>query len=185
MLGALLVLLLLLPLESPFVEASATAASVDDGMRIEVSVEVEGTPTAVLARGLAAGNRELPPVALADRGGGLWEGIVVVPVVENIRLGFEFIPSSGEALVSKLHTLTDLGVDRAIFATPPVTPDPEEAPGTPQGRRWGWLGLAAGAAALTLLVLWTIVGNRNSGDDEELRDPTEEIEDEDSSPIVD
>lgn len=164
----LTVLLLLLPLDSPFVEASATAASVDDEMRLEVFVEVEGTPTAVLARGLGVGNLELPPVALADRGEGRWAGIVEVPVVENIRLGFEFIPARGEALVSELHTLTDLGVDRAIFNSDAGSSGSgaESPPGTPQGRRWGWLGLAAGAAALTLVALWTIVGSRESDNDE-------------------
>lgn len=170
MLSVIAALFLLLPLSSPFVEATATAASVDDGMRLEVFVDVEGTPTAVLVRGLGAGNLELPPVALADRGEGRWEGIVDVPIVENIRLGFEFIPIQGEALVSDLYTLTDLGVDRAIFAGDPPSRDDDDAedpPGTPQGRRWGWLGLAAGAAALTLIALWTILGIRRGGDEEE------------------
>ena len=180
------VLMLLLPLDAPFVEATATAASIDDGMRLEVFVEVEGTPTAVLARGLGAGNLELPPVALADRGDGLWEGIVEVPIVDNIRLGFEFIPVRGEALVSELHSLTDLGVDRAIFAVDPVPAIPvaEDPPGTPEGRRWGWLGLAAGAAALTIVALWTAVGGRGSDEDEE-PDDEESVENEEPSPIVD
>ena len=162
-------LLLLLPLSPPFVEATATAASVDDGMRLEVFVEVEGAPTAVLVRGVGVGNLELPPVALADRGDGRWEGIVDVPIVDNIRLGFEFIPSRGEALVSELHTLTELGVDRALFAMEPMPAASEEEetpPGTPQGRRWGWLGLAAGAAALTLIALWAALGSRDPEDEE-------------------
>jgi hypothetical protein len=182
----LAVFMMFLPLDSPFVDATATAASVDDGMRLEVFVEVEGTPTAVLVRGVGAGNLEMPPVALADRGDGRWEGIVEVPVVENIRLGFEFIPVRGEALVSELHTLTDLGVDRAIFVGEPVPAAPveEETPGTPGGRRWGWLGLAAGAAALAMVALWTASSGGSSGDDEEPEDQ-EPIEDEESSPIAD
>lgn len=178
-------LMLLLPLDSPFVEASATAASVDDGMRLEVFVEVEGTPTAVLVRGLGSGNLELAPVALADRGDGNWEGIVEVPIVENIRLGFESIPVQGEASVSELHTLTDLGVDRAIFSSGTAPPDPEteDPPGTPQGRRWGWLGLAAGAAALTLIALWTIVGSRRSGGEEEPTDVDSDVDQEVSSDL--
>ena len=164
----LTLLLKMLTLDSPIVEALASAASVVVGMRLEVFVEVECTPTAVLVRGLGVGNLELPPVALADRGEGRWAGIVEVPLVENIRLGFEFIPVRGEALVSELHTLTDLGVDRAIFNSDAGSPGfgAESPPGTPQGRRWGWLGLAAGAGALTLVALWTIVGSRGSDNDE-------------------
>ena len=82
-------LLLLLPLSSPFGEATATATSLDDGLQVDVTVEVEGSPVAVVVRGIAPGSSELPPVALADRGNGVWEGIVRIPVVENILLGFE------------------------------------------------------------------------------------------------
>jgi hypothetical protein len=162
-------LLFLLPLTTPFGEASATATSVDDGLRLEVSVEVEGSPVAVLARGLVSGDVEIPPVALSDRGNGTWEGIVELPRVENIRLGFESIPGRGQATVSELHTLIELGVDSAIFSLDrPVTSlgEDDEPLISPQGQRWGWLGLAAGAAALTLLALWTIDSYRSRRDEE-------------------
>lgn len=162
-------LFLLLPLSVPFGEATATATSMDNGMRLDVSVEVEGSPVAVVARGVAIGGSELPPVALSNRGGGRWEGIVELPVVENILLGFEIIPQRGPATVSELHTLMELGVDSAVFRL--------DRPGngfgrgeddplvTPEGRRWGWLGLAAGAAALTLLAFWAIESVRSDDDD--------------------
>lgn len=154
------VMLFLLPLSSPFGEATATAASADDGLRLEVSVEIEGSPVAVVVRGVGLGESELPPVALANRGDGVWEGIVEMPVVENILLGFEIIPGQGPATVSEMHTLTELGVDRAIFQInrPPtgLEDDDEEPLVTPEAQRWGWLGLAAGTAALTLIALWTV-----------------------------
>ena len=170
MTGMLLALLLMLPLTAPFGEASATATSADGELRLEVSVEVDGSPVAVLARGLAPGASELPPVALADRGDGRWEGVVELPVVENILLGFEIIPGQGKATVSELHTLTELGVDSAVFSLDNMSTgfgaDDDESLVTPEGARWGWLGLAAGAAALTLLAFWAIGSVRGRGDED-------------------
>ncbi len=171
MIGLLAAMLVLLPLSAPFGEATATATSLDDGLSIDVSVEVQGSPVAVLVRGIAPGNSELPPVALRDRGDGRWEGIVTLPVVENMLIGFESIPAVGPAQVSSLHTLTELGVDSAIFTLDnPETAfgDSDESLVTPEGARWGWLGIAAGAAALGLLALWTIGSMRGRGDDAEM-----------------
>lgn len=175
MTGSLLVLLLLLPLTPPFGEATATATSIEDGrLRLEVSVEVGGSPVAVLVRGIGDGEAELPPVALANRGDGNWEGIVELPVVANILVGFEYIPTRGEATVSGLHTLTELGVDRAVFDLQRMPTGFGDDDGEPlvssESRRWGWLGLAAGAAALTLLALWTIGSFRARRDDETSED---------------
>jgi hypothetical protein len=194
----LLASLLLLPLDPPFGEATATATAVDDGLRLEVSVEVEGSPVAVVVRGVATGNAELPPIALGNKGDGLWAGIVELPIVEDIRLGFEIIPERGPGVVSELSTLTELGVDRAIFALDDVpTGLGEETPLiTNESRRWGWLGLAAGAVALMLVVLWAgdFFGGRRSegveehdgpeqdGDSDDLDEPEETPE---IDPIVD
>lgn len=188
MIGWLGALLLLIPLSAPFGEATATATAVDDRLRLEVSVEVEGSPVAVVVRGVGSGNAELPPVALGNKGDGVWAGIVELPVVENIRMGFEIIPAQGPAIVSELHTLTDLGVDRAIFTLDDVpTGLGEERPlVTNEGRRWGWLGLAAGAAALTLVALWAagVFGGQSSTDDEN-GDVAQAEDDVTSDPIVD
>ena len=170
MANLLFVLVALLPLSSPFGEATATATSLDDGLRVEVSVVVEGSAAAVLVRGIAPGASELPPVALSDRGDGLWEGVVQLPVVENILMGFEIIPTQGAATVSELHTLTELGVDSAVFSLDnPDTGFGDSADDplvTPEGARWGWLGVAAGAAALGLLALWTIETVRGKEDED-------------------
>ncbi len=171
------IMLVLLPLSAPFEEATATATSLDGGLRIDVSVEVRGAPVAVIVRGLAPGDSELPPVALADRGDGRWEGIVQLPVVENILIGFESIPQQGPAVVSELHTLTELGVDSAIFSLDnPDTGfgDDDDSLVTPEGARWGWLGLAAGTAALALIAYWTI-GSIRARDDEDLGESEEPL----------
>ncbi len=175
MIGLLTALLLFLPLSSPFGEAEATASSAVDGLRLEVSVEVDGSPVAVVARGVAAGLSELPPVALANQGGGRWVGIVELPMIENILLGFESIPVRGTTTMSELHPLTELGVDAALFSLDAVDTGFGESDDdplvTPEGARWGWLGLAAGAAALTLLAFWTI-GTVRKGDDDDAVEPT-------------
>jgi hypothetical protein len=168
-------LLMLIPLSAPFEEAEATATSLEEGLQIEVSVIVEGSPVAVVVRGTGPGGSDLPPVALANRAGGLWEGIVRLPAVENILLAFEMVPSAGQTTLSDVHTLTELGVDPAIFSLD--NPDSgfgedDEPLVTPEGARWGWLGLAAGAAALALLAFWTI-GSVRSRDG----DPGDESED--------
>lgn len=171
-------LLLLIPLASPFGEASATATSTDGGLWLDVSVEVRGTPVAVVVRGVGSGGSELPPVALADQGDGTWVGIVQLPVIENVLLGFEAIPQSGPTTMSDFHTLTELGVDRAVLEID----RPESSYGeededelvSPQGKRWGWLGLAAGAAALTLLAFWTIGSVRKRGEGEPANDQIDE-----------
>lgn len=184
--GVIAAILFLLPLSPPFGEATATATSVEDGLRLEVSVEVEGSPVAVVVRGVGSGLAELPPVALASKGDGVWAGIVEVPIVENILLGFESIPTRGPATVSELHTLTELGVDSAVFEVDrPVTEfgaDDDDPLVTAEGRRWGWLGLAAGAAALTLLAFWAIGSVRGSGGDESVGDASEFDDDGESPP---
>lgn len=181
-------LMFLVPLSSPFGEATATATSAVDGLRLEVSVEVEGSPVAVVVRGIGSGSSELPPVALAGRGDGLWEGIVEIPIVENILIGFEIIPGQGPATVSELHTLTELGVDAALFSldnpTTAFGESDDDPLVTPEGERWGWLGLAAGAAALTLLSFWAIgtVRSKNGSDDDGADDDADMA---DSGPLVD
>ncbi|MCP3995765.1 MAG: hypothetical protein GY722_11960 [bacterium] len=175
-------ILLALPLSAPFGEATATATSLDGGLRIDVSVEVSGNPVAVVVRGIAPGNSELPPVALADRGNGRWEGIVQLPVVENMLIAFESIPVQGPTTVSETHTLTELGVDSAIFSLDnPETAFGEEDDSliTPEGARWGWLGVAAGAAALALIAFWVIGSVRSEDDDESMSDPAEDVSESD------
>ena len=130
-----------------------------------MSVEVSGSPAAVLVRGIGPVD-ELPPVALSPRGDGTYGGIVELTTTTGLLLGFEYIPAGGgAAVVTDLYTLVELGVDPAALArtlpatpgeTPPTiaAPEPDEADNT----GWGWLALAAGAAGLALLALWLWMG---------------------------
>ena len=162
-------MLLSVALSAPFDTAEARAIEVGpEGMTIEVEVTVDQSALVVLARGVGPLD-ELPPVALTELSEGRWGGIVEMPIVADILLGFELIrPDGGSAVVSELHRLTELGVDPAVFeaAAPPTTnggsgdTTTTEAAVAPvdgeDGRSNGliWLGIAAGAAALALLLIW-------------------------------
>lgn len=149
------VLLLSVTLAAPFGDAEARALEIDSGMTIEVSVAVDGGRSAVLARVVAISG-ELPPVALVDQGNGRWVGILRFSGREDVRVAFEAIDGGGQSEISDLTTLTDLGVDPAVISpSRPTQPPPEEP-----GPNW-WLlgGIAAGLAALVLVVVWA-VGNK-------------------------
>jgi len=176
----LLAMLLSVVLGAPFGEAEARALEVDTGMTIEISVDVDGGRSAVLARVVAFAG-ELPPVALVDQGDGRWVGILRLSGREDVQVAFEAIDGGGSSDISELSTLTELGVDPAVVSpTRPTTPPAEEP-----GPNW-WLigGAVAGIAALVLLVAWAVVGvadkrSADSGDtaDVEEREPDSEPDD--------
>ncbi len=143
----LLAILLSVTLTPPFGEAEARALTVTGAITIDVSVEVEGTPTTVIARitGLAG---ELPPQALVERGGGIWGTIIRLTGREDVLIAFEYIDADGTTTISESSRLTALGVDPAVIAPSlPTTPPPDE-PGIDP------LLLAGVAAALGALVLF-------------------------------
>ena len=151
---AFLALLLSVVLGAPFGEAEARALEVDTGMTIEVSVEVDGGRSAVLARVVAFAG-ELPPVALIAQGDGRWIGILRLSGREDVQVAFEAIDAGGSSEISELSTLTELGVDPAVVSPNRPTVPPSQEPGP----NW-WLigGAVAGVAALALLVVWAIAG---------------------------
>jgi hypothetical protein len=150
----LLALMLSVVLGAPFGEAEARALEVDAGMTIEVTVTIDGGRSAVLARTVAFAG-ELPPVALVDQGNGRWIGVLRFTGREDVQVAFEAIEPDGSSDISRLLTLSELGVDPAVFSPtrPTVPPAPEPGP------NW-WLigGLAAGIAALALLISWAFAG---------------------------
>ena len=156
----LLTLLLSVVLGAPFGEAEARALEVDSGMTVEVSVEVDGGRSAVLARVVAFAG-ELPPVALIDQGGGRWVGVLRLSGREDVQVAFEAIDAGGSSDISSLSTLTELGVDPAAVSESRPTSPPTDDPGP----NW-WLigGVAAGVAALTLLVFWVLAGSDDQPD---------------------
>ena len=186
----LLAILLSVTLTPPFGEAEARALTVTGAITIDVSVEVEGTPTTVIARitGLAG---ELPPQALVERGGGIWGTIIRLTGREDVLIAFEYIDADGTTTISESSRLTALGVDPAVIAPSlPTTPPPDE-PGIDP------LLLAGVAAALGALVLfgfwagsgikesvkptdWTYASTdaaREAGDDDDDEESSSETED--------
>ena len=158
-------ILLSVVLGSPFGRAEARALEVDSGMTIEVSVEVDGGRSAVLARVVAFAG-ELPPVALVDQGNGTWVAVLRFSGREDVQIAFEAIDANGSSEISELSTLTELGVDPAVVSPTRPTVLPAKEPGP----NW-WLigGAAAGIAALVLVVVWAVTGSadkRPSGSDE-------------------
>lgn len=154
----LLAIVLAVTLTPPFGEAEARALTVTGGITIDVSVEVEGTPTTVIARitGLAG---ELPPQALVDRGGGIWGTIIQLTGREDVLIAFEYIDADGTTVISSSSKLTALGVDPAVIAPNlPTTPPPEE-PGLDP---WLLAGLAAALGALVLFGVWAGSGFKES-----------------------
>ncbi len=143
----LLAILLSVTLTPPFGEAEARALTVTGAITIDVSVEVEGTPTTVIARITGLGG-ELPPQALVERGGGIWGTIIRLTGREDVLIAFEYIEADGTTTISDSSRLTELGVDPAVIAPSlPTTPPPDE-PGIDP------LLLAGVAAALGALVLF-------------------------------
>lgn len=165
----LFALLLSVTLAAPFGDAEARALEMGSGMTIEVSVAVDGGRSAVLARVVAIAG-ELPPVALVDQGNGRWVGILRLSGREDVRVAFEAIGGGGESVISDLTTLTELGVDPAVISpSRPTRPPVEES-----GPNW-WLlgGVAAGLAALVLLVVWAV--DDKTGDRSENRDSSGDV----------
>ncbi len=188
----LLAILLSVTLTPPFGEAKARALTVTDPITIDVSVEVEGTPTTVIARitGLAG---ELPPQALVERGGGIWGTIIRLTEREDVLIAFEYIDADGTTTISDSSRLTELGVDPAVIAPNlPTTPPPDEP-----GIEIDPVVLAGVAAALGALVLvgfwagsgikesvkptdWTYASTdaaREAGDDDDDEESSSETED--------
>jgi hypothetical protein len=135
------------------------------GLTFEVSVEVLEPASAVLVRGKGLVD-ELPPVSLVDQEDGTWAGLVEMPIVEDILIGFELIPLSGPSVLSDLHRLTDYGIDPAVFEqgrTPDPVPILVTEPASPPD--WLWLLLAGVTAALAVVLVWLWLrwGRRDDG----------------------
>ncbi|GMQ86611.1 MAG: hypothetical protein BMS9Abin07_2197 [Acidimicrobiia bacterium] len=154
----LLAILLSVTLAPPFGEAEARALTLTGGITIDVSVEVEGAPTTVIARisGLAG---ELDPQALVDRGGGTWGTIIKLTGREDVLVAFEYIDTDGATFISDASTLTALGVDPAAIAPNLPTKPPPEEPGVDP---WLLAGVAAALGALVLFGFWAGSGLKES-----------------------
>lgn len=154
----LLAILLSVTLTPPFGEAEARALTVTGAITIDVSVEVEGTPTTVIARITGLGG-ELPPQALVERGGGIWGTIIRLTGREDVLIAFEYIEADGTTTISDSSRLTELGVDPAVIAPSlPTTPPPDEPGIDPLLVA----GVAAALGALVLFGFWAGSGLKES-----------------------
>ena len=147
----LVAILLTVTLQPPFGEAEAKDLGSTIGMSIDVSVQVEGAPAAVLARVTTVGG-ELDPIALVPRGIGSYAQAIRLTEREDVTIAFEYIGADGTTVISAGSTLTDLGVDPEVFGSRVPVVAPEEETGISP---WLLAGLAAALAAVVLMGIWS------------------------------
>lgn len=149
-----------------FGTASATVESTgDDTMLVDLSVEVQTSAEAVVAH-LAFDDEPVDTVPLLDRGDGTF-GIRTELEKKNYVVVFEAIGEEGAR--SSPASLTELGADLGPEAE--TTTPAEDAGLSRQSNQLLWLSVALGAASLSVLAFWVLVGSRS---DEEPMDELEE-----------
>ena len=159
-------LLFFVPAGDGFGEATAVAEQTgSDRIRVELEVKIEGAGSVVAHLIEPGGQQET--VSLADRGGGEFGAVLESRQIDLVVV-FEVLgenPRQSDPL-----RLTDLGVDRDTLGM--VAPLVEVAEDDSETTQWGWLGLGMGAAALSLLAVWVLVGGRDgeTGSDPEVVD---------------
>lgn len=149
-------LLFLVPAGDGFGQATASAEPIGtDEIRVELEVSIEGAGS-VVAHVIEPGGRQ-ETVSLADRGGGEYGAVLETRQIDLVVV-FEVL--GDEPRQSDPLRLTELGVDRATLGM--VAPLVEFADEGDDTTQWGWLGLGFGAAALSLLAVWVLVGSGDS-----------------------
>ncbi|HEX5695668.1 MAG TPA: hypothetical protein VFZ15_04745 [Acidimicrobiia bacterium] len=143
---------------------SATAAVVSsnaDSAIVEIEVEVEGGPDTVVAH-LSLPGEETIVLPLLSRDDGVY-GVTTELKLADYSVVFEVVGSSGTQ--SEPVTLSDLGADLASGDGVTDTTAPEDGQ-DPETRRWLWLGVALGAASLSVLAFWVLGGREEPEADE-------------------
>lgn len=166
MFKALAVVLLAVELGAGFGAASAELFSTSsNAMEIELRVEVKQSADSVVAH-LSFPNQDDITLPLVAREPGVF-GLRTEVTMVNYVVVFERIGENGAQ--SPPHSLVDLGLE---FPEPEVsTTTTTLAEGfTPQTTNWGWLSVALGAAALSLLAVWVLGGDDHSVSEESTDD---------------
>ncbi|HJQ76676.1 MAG TPA: hypothetical protein VJ948_05370 [Acidimicrobiia bacterium] len=137
-----------------FGAATATVESNDgEVMVLEIEVELDGTPTAVVAH-LAFDDEPELTVPLLDRGNGEF-GITTELEPKNYVVVFESIGDEGET--SDPVTLSQMGAD--LGPEPGESGQESEDEGLSiESSRLLWLAVALGAASLSVLAFWVLGG---------------------------
>jgi hypothetical protein len=165
-------ILLAVELGGGFGAASATVVSeADDSFIIEIEVEV-GAPADTVVAHLSLPGEETIIIPLVPRDDGVF-GVTTEMKQADYVVVFEVVDAGGAQ--SSPITLSELGA----VLDEELTSDPDTEPGdNPEARRWLWLGVALGAASLSVLAFWVLGGKDKAEIDEE---PTH-VDAEDSSP---
>jgi hypothetical protein len=163
MIRYLSLILFVVELGAGFGPASATVVSTSsNAIEVELRVVVEESAEAVVAHLVFEEEPELVIPLLQRQGGDFAISTELPP--HNYQVVFEALGS--EPFSSDPVSLTELG---AVFASTPSSTTTTETPGlSDDTRRWGWLGLALAAAALSALAFW-VLGGRD-GEDQESSD---------------
>lgn len=154
MIKTLLAVVLALELGTGFGAASAELISTTgNAMEIELRVEIRQSAQAVVAH--LAFEEETPiTLPLAQRESGVF-GIRTEVAKINYRVVFEIVGS--DVARSDPYSLMELGLVFPTGATNSTTSAPSQGLSAAT-RGWGWLALALGAAALSLLAFWALGG---------------------------
>jgi len=151
-------------LASPFGAVEGKAVDDENGLTVEITIEVDETFEAVLIRPFSS-FEEIPPTALAPLDDDTWGGLVTFPTAENWFIVFDAHDSQGTATRSESMSLTDIGVDPLVVAGEPV---PLPGRGLDSATWWLIGAVTAAAAALATLAWWTFAGDNK---DPEVSDP--------------
>lgn len=147
-------------LASPFGAVEGSAVDDQNGLTVEITIEVDETFEAVLIRPFSS-FEEIPPTALAPLDDDTWGGFVTFPTAENWLMVFDAHDSQGTATRSESMTLTDIGVDPLVVAGEPV----ERAGRSLDGSTWWLIGaVVAALGALAILAWWTFSDGADSAE---------------------
>lgn len=151
-----------------FGSASAAVESVtDDGMMVEIEVEVSGAPETVVAH--MSFEEEHFTLPLLDRGDSVF-GLRTELERKNYMVVFEVVDE--DAASSEPVSLQEMGADLSLTGGETTTTTEDGEGLSQESQRLLWLAVALGAASLSLLAFW-VLGDRDE-DDEPLREDAED-----------
>lgn len=170
MINVLAVFLLAVELGTGFGTASAELFSTtSNAMEIELRVEVKQSADTVVAH-LSFPDQNPVTLPLVSREQGVF-GIRTEVSRFNYQVVFETVGDTGAQ--STPHSLVELGLEFPADTTSTTATSLDQG-FTSATTNWGWLAIALGAAALSLLALW-VLGGDDQAESEESTD--EDVED--------
>jgi len=126
-------------------------------MIVELHVEVEVSADSVVVH-FALPDEDTVTIPMVPRDDGTY-GVTTEVKPADYQVVFEALGDSGAQ--SDPVSLTELGVDLTVESDSTETAESEGR--TPGTQRWLWLGVALGAASLSVLAIW-VLGGRDEAD---------------------